>query len=193
MSDGNGRFDDLCARYTEPLVRELMRFGCLEQDARDVAQEALLATWKRIEWIAPGAEWIYLKTAAHRRAINRNRDEQAVIRGGGANVSLEALGGVMIDRSATAEAQLIAREEAERFRRRFDTAFAELAPESRLCLILRRRGHSPAEVAKQLGLSGTAVRSRLMRATRQLRERVGPPPHDVEWAELTGDNDDHEE
>lgn len=194
MSDVNRRFDELCSQYTKRLVRELVRFGCLEQDARELAQEALIATWKHLDTIEAGAEWAYVKTAAHRLAINRNRDENTLRRGGGASISLDAIGGVTIDDTASAEERLIRVEQKVRFQRDFHTALEELSPDTRLCLILRRRGHTPREIAKDLGINGTAVRSRLARATRHLRERVGAPPKGLSWAELAGENDDdHEE
>lgn len=194
MSDVNGRFDDLCNQYTKRLVYELVRFGCLEQDARELAQDALFATWKHLDTIAPGAEWAYARTAAHRLAMNRNRDEHTIRRGGGANVSLEAIGGIPIDESASIEERLIRTEQKERFRRDFLAALEELSEETRLCLVLRRRGCSPREIAKSLGINGTAVRSRLARAAKHLRERVGAPPKGLSWAELAGEhNDDHQE
>lgn len=115
MSDVNRRFDELCRQYTKRLVRELVRFGCLEQDARELAQEALFATWKHLDTIEAGAEWAYVKTAAHRLAINRNRDENTQRRGGRANISLDAIGGVTIDETASAEERLIRVEQRARF------------------------------------------------------------------------------
>jgi RNA polymerase sigma factor (sigma-70 family) len=185
MNDDNRRFDDLCDRYTERLVRDLVRFGCLDQDAREIAQEALFATWQKLHTIRPGAEWAYVRTAAHRLAINR------ATRGGDrTNVPLEALGGAPRDKSESVEERLIRSEQNEQFQRQFNAAVEELPQETMLVLVMRRRGYGPKEIATHLGVHGTAVRSRLARAVKHLRERVDAPPQGLSWAELAGDNDD---
>lgn len=178
MNDRNHRFEKLC-EGTERLVRALIRFGRREQDARDVVQDALLATWKHLDKIAPGAEWIYVRRAAHHRAIN-----QATRAPEG-----EPLDDTQRDETGSVEERLVQQQEVEQFRKRFDAAMAELPEESRLYLVLRLRGLSPKEIAEQLDVPRTAVRTRLMRATRHLRERVGPPPEGVERAKLTGENE----
>ena len=195
MADANRRFDDLCRRHTDRLVRDLVHYGNLEQDAREVVQEALLAVWKRIETleIAPEAEWVYLRTAARRLLINRRRELEAIKRGGGKDLSLDDLTHAPADEAMSAEERLIRSEESERFRHAFHAAMSELPPESQQYLVLRQRGFGPNEIAKKVGVQSTEVRSRLMRANKFLRERVGPPPAGVNWSELTGENDDHQE
>lgn len=54
-------------------------------------------------------------------------------------------------------------------------ALLELAPEDRMILLLSEaEGHSGPEVARELGLSHDAVRARLSRVRRRLRERLAP-------------------
>ncbi|HYO78358.1 MAG TPA: RNA polymerase sigma factor [Thermoanaerobaculia bacterium] len=190
MNDTDRRFEELCERYRERLVKDLVRSGCRPQDAEEVAQETLLAAWKHIENIPRDAEWPYLKVAAHNLNRNRVRAENAAMRGGGAKVSLETFGGVMADKSSSVEERLLRDEQAERFRREFAAALSELPEETRLWIVMRRRGMSPQEIAAIEGAGRTAVRSRLSRAFQHLRERVGSPPPGAAWAELTEENDD---
>ncbi len=189
MNDSNRRLDDLCERHRARLVSDLVRFGSRPQEAEEIAQDALLAMWKRIDRVQPGAEWTYVRTAAHRLAINA-----ALRRKVEANsVPLDVRDGAMRDATMSAEARVIRDEEAERFRRTLHAALSELPDETRLWIVMRRRGISPHDIAKQLGVGRTAVRSRRMRAFKQLRERVGAPPPGGERAEQTGDDDDDEE
>jgi RNA polymerase sigma factor (sigma-70 family) len=180
--DPDHRFATLCDLYTERLVRDLVCFGRTEHDARDLVQDTLLASWKHLDTVAPGAEWSYLQRAAHRRAINQATRTRET----------DPLAETQRDKAASAEDRLVRRDEVAQFRQRFNAAMAELPEESRLYLVLRRRGVSPKEIAERLGVPRTAVRTRLMRAAHHLRERVGPPPDGVEWSELTGEIDDQE-
>jgi RNA polymerase sigma-70 factor (ECF subfamily) len=189
MNDTDRRLEELYQQYSKRLVNDLVRLGCRPQDAEEVAQETLLAAWKHIENIPSGAEWPYLKVAAHNLNLNRIRADSALMRGGGANVSLEVVG-VMADKSKSVEEKLLREEQAARFRRDFAAALNELAEETRLWIAMRRAGMTPQEIAAKEGVSRTAVRSRLSRAVQHLRERVGAPPPGVDWAQLTEENDD---
>lgn len=194
MNDRNRRYDELCAKYTKRLIAALVGFGRTPQDAADIAQEVLVEMWKHIDNVKPGAEWPYLKTAAFRRGRNQVRHGNALRRGGGNNVSLEAVGGAIRDESASTEKRLIDNEESRRFSRDFHTAMSELPQETQLCVVLRSRGYGPNEIAKHLGTTSDVVRSRLKRAFKYLREHVAAPPHDVKWTEFSVENDDdHEE
>lgn len=169
-------------------MRILQRNGCLEQDARDIAQETLLAVWKHLALIPRAAEWAYLKRTAKRKAINRRRDENACIRGGGANVSLEVVHDTEAD-ALTPEEQVIREEALTNFHRAFAKAMDELEDDTRLCIVLRRRGMASKKIAGKLGLTDQAVRSRLSRAKKHLRERLGAPPEGVEWLEAIGEDE----
>lgn len=182
MDEGTRRFIRLCDEHGERLVRDIMRQGWPEQDARDIAQEALIATWKHIGNVNPGAEWVYAKVAAHRLALNSlERDRER---------GHAAIDERLLARQTSVETRLIHEQEAERFRKHVRATVDTFSPETQLYLALRRRGMSPKEIAARLGVSSDTIRSALKRAFARLRERVGPPPPGVEWAELTGENDD---
>ena len=42
------RPDDLYARYLTRLIADLVRFGQSTEDAQDIAQEAMIGTWKHL-------------------------------------------------------------------------------------------------------------------------------------------------
>lgn len=184
------RLDDLYARYLARLIRDLVHFGQSEEDARDFAQEALIATWKRIDDVSEGGEWFYLKIAAHN--IARKRADRANVPRHGAGLVRTPIenAGNERDDTPSVERMLIEREEILSFRARFHAALDELSDDTRQCIVLKKRGLTSREIAETLGLSDLAVRSRLSRATTLIRERVGPPPPGVDWIDLLGENDE---
>jgi RNA polymerase sigma factor (sigma-70 family) len=185
MNSGDDRLNDLF-RHRDRLVRDLERFGRSRQDAQDLAQEALMYTWTRIDNVKPGAEWVYVRTAARHRAINQATRNPV-------EVSFDEAHCPEADEEPTVEQRLIARQERARFREQFDAAQNELPQETRLCVVLRRRGSSYKQIASLLRTSVAAVQSRLHRAIEHFRERVGVPPEGIHWLELAGENDhDHE-
>lgn len=184
------RIDELYARYRDALVKKLVQFGQRLEDAEDIAQETLIATWKRLDELRPGEEWVYLKVAAHNNAHKRFRRANVPRRGGGLLTPLENEHDAE-DGSPTAEAELIKRQEIAAFRARFNTVITQFPPETQQALVLRRQGRNSEQIAQTLGLTDQAVRTRLSRAMAIIRERVGVPPAGVDWADL-GDDDDHE-
>jgi RNA polymerase sigma factor (sigma-70 family) len=172
----NKRFDDLYQRF-DKLVAYVRRIGRPEEDARDLAQNAMIETWKRMDNIAPGAEWPYAQRVASSRAINQAKRTR----------KSEVLDEETKDEAMSSEDSLLARE----FQRRFREVFSELPRITQDIFVLRRRGMTFEQIAGQLRIEPTAARSRASRAMPIFRERLGDPPPGVEWLEF-GDDDDHE-
>ena len=185
------RIDDLYARYLRRLIEMVERFS-RRGDAADIAQETLIATWKNLDHVTPEGEWKYLRQAAQNLAKKRAARENVPRHGAGRLTPLEDEHDAH-DKRPTVEAELVERAAIEDFRARFRAALEELSADTRLCVVLKRRGFNSKQIARHLNLSEVAVRSRLSRAAALLRDRLGPPP-DVPWAELLGEeNDDHEQ
>lgn len=188
MSDD--RFEELCVRYREPLVRYLMRFGRQKQEAEDIAHEALLKVRGHIDGVQLGSEWTYLRVAATRLAQNEFRRVSAVKRGGGeAHVSFDWVADNAADSPHDFENRAIARVELARLQRQVGEVMNLLSRDTQLAIVLRHRGYRSKEIAKKLGLSATDVRSKLHRATEMFRARLGEPPHAVAWLDLAGDDE----
>lgn len=181
------RIEELYAKYLQRLVRALGRYP----DAEDIAQESLIATWKRLDHTSVEDEWPYLATAARNNAKKRYARANAPRRGGGLLRQLEDEHDATDDRRS-AEDDLIERQEILRFRAQFNAVMAELDLRTQQCLALRRRGLASQEIAAHVGLTDQAVRTRISRAQALLRARLSPPP-DVPWLELLGDDDDDHE
>lgn len=179
------RLDDLYARYLEALTRTVIGFGASVDDAKDIAQETLIATWKRLEHVAPGAEWAYLRVAARNRHLRRVEQH--------ANLQPFGPDDDTIDRKPSPETEVIEKQEAALFNERFRAAMRELSPDTQQAIALRGQGLGSKEIARKLGLTDQAVRTRLSRAFELIRARAGDPPAGVAWMRLPGDEDDHQE
>src|SRR5688572_21195483 len=82
MSNDDRRFDQLYAEFGTGLVRDLEHRGHSPEDARELAHDALLEVRGRIDSVHPEARWVYIRTTARRRGINRRRDDNTQRRGG---------------------------------------------------------------------------------------------------------------
>lgn len=169
---------DRFERFRTPLIRDLMSFGRSEEDAKDVVQQVMMETLKHADRIPRGAEWAYLKSAAHKRAINQVQRYKPSIPPGYAPGRSE---------EPRAEAQLISDEEQRRFASEYKAVFATFPPLTQQIFLLRRRGLGFDEIAKTLGINSTNARTRFSRGAQILRERVSAPP---DGAELPGDDDE---
>src|ERR1043165_1227182 len=128
------RFSGLYRQF-DRLVRYLRGRGRPEQDANDLAQDAMIATWSRIDDIQLGAEWSYAKKAAWSRAVNQAERTREV---DGLPEEFEA-------GSFPAEDLLNAD-----FQQRFAEEFGRLSPVTQQIFILRNRDHSLAGIAVTL-------------------------------------------
>jgi RNA polymerase sigma factor (sigma-70 family) len=167
------RFEELCIAFRDRLIGTLVRFGRSPADAEDLAHDALLSVRPRLDRVQPGCEWAYLRMAARNLAINqatrRDRPPPEPER----------------EPPQSAEQAAINNEFAAAFRAVMD----ELPPETRQIVTLKRRGDGFPEIARKLNMTPDAVRSRMSRAAKLLRERLGTPPPGTGWME---NDDDHE-
>jgi RNA polymerase sigma-70 factor (ECF subfamily) len=174
---GNGEaFAEMVLPYGPGLYRRALRLTGNAADAEDARQEALLKAFSRLNQFAGQQDegkddlhaWVSrITTNASIDLIRQRRD--------GKYVSLEEPGVVPEDTLGT---RLPARTDnpEERYARREQRvliagAIARLAPDLRqICLLRDVLQYSTHEVAVRLGISTVAVRLRLFRAHRRLRE-----------------------
>lgn len=184
-------FEEFWRRYYRDIVGELIRFGRLPEDAEELASDTLRAVWPDIQKVRREAWWVFLRTAAHRKAINQHRDAHAQRRDASRTGPLDE---VREDSHHTTPEDLaIARERIARLRADIRTVMDELPEDTRLYIVLRHRNHGYEEIARKLRVTLSAVQSRLHRATKRFEERLGPAPEGITWIELAGElTDDHE-
>jgi RNA polymerase sigma-70 factor (ECF subfamily) len=163
--------DALLKRYQPHVYRFGMRMCRDPEAAQDVLQETLFAAARTLRGFRGASSlgtWLY--TIARSFCIKTRRRSVFAP----AVVSLESEPGVARradDANPDPERQLADREVGLAL----DAAIADLEPEYREVLVLRDvEGLKAAEVAEVTGLSVAAVKSRLHRARRFVRGRVGP-------------------
>jgi RNA polymerase sigma-70 factor (ECF subfamily) len=196
LGDGEA-FAEMVLPYGPGLYRRALRLTGNPADAEDARQEALLKAFSRLNQFAGQQDdgkddlhaWVSRITTNASIDLIRQRRE-------GKYVSLEESG---ITPEDTLGSRLPARADnpEERYARREQRiliagAIARLAPDLRqICLLRDVLQYSTHEVAARLGISTVAVRLRLFRAHRRLREGLrdsmrqkqrraasglGPPP-----------------
>src|SRR5580692_11512273 len=174
---GNGEaFAEMVLPYGPGLYRRALRLTGNAADAEDARQEALLKAFSRLSQFAGQQDegkddlhaWVSRITTNASIDLIRQRRE-------GKYVSLEEPG---ITPEETLGNRLPARSDnpEERYARREQRvlmagAIARLAPDLRqICLLRDVLQYSTHEVAERLGISTVAVRLRLFRAHRRLRD-----------------------
>lgn len=186
LGDGEA-FAQIVQPYTVGLYRRALRMTGNTADAEDARQEALLKAFSRLNQFA--GQQVEGKDDLHawisRIAANASIDLIRQRRGGKL-VPLEEPGlapeetlGAKLPAHSDNPEELFARRE---LRRLLAGAIANLAPDLRqICLLRDVLQYSTGEVAARLRISTVAVRLRLFRAHRRLRdalrERVSRKPH----------------
>jgi len=149
------------------LVRALVsRAGTTRAEAEDLAQEAWLAAWRRLSEVRDTARWKgwlaeVALNAGRQRARRRRVEEAAAPR-----LRMQA-------RRASPDGGEPDALEAEEERRAVLEALDELPEEARALVLARYvEGRSAPEIAASLGVAPDAIRARLSRTLRSLRERL---------------------
>lgn len=164
--------------YASGLYRSGLRLTGNPHDAEDVLQETLLKTLARLNQFV-GAQnsagddlhsWISrIARNASIDVIRRRREGKLCSLDQSTNSFDEPWSAQISSPRANPE-QGLHRQET---RRLLASAISELPPDLRqVCLLLDVLNYSTQEVAQQLGLSNVAVRLRLFRAHRKLREKL---------------------
>jgi RNA polymerase sigma-70 factor (ECF subfamily) len=167
-------FTELVDRHRDAVVNLTYRYLGNTGDAEDLAQEVFLKVYRargRYEPAAKFTTWLY-RVAAN-ACLNEVRDRRrrptfgAAALVAGQDPPLPAA-----DRSASSPL-----EEAERseMREHVRKALAELPERQRMALILNKfHGLGYEELADSLDLTVPAVKSLLVRARENVRQRIGP-------------------
>ena len=161
-------FDLLVARWEHKIRGAAWRVLGSEEEAREVAQEALVKAYQGLAGFKSEARfssWLY------QIAINLCRDRLRR-RKTRATLSLEELersGPVLVERGPGAQEELIRKDLASAVRR----AIEELPPEQREVVILKEyQGLTFLEVAQALDAPVSTVKTRLYRGLSQLKLRL---------------------
>ncbi len=168
-----GAFDELTRRYTNIVYRILYKILRHEEDTQDALQDTFVSAYKalpRFRQDARFSTWIYriatnaalMKTRARRNnlvSLDHPNDESE------AKSAWD-----LPDFSATPDEEIL----SDETRRVMEAAIQSLPPEQRAAFVLHDiEDLSSAETAAKMGITVSAVNSRLHRARVQLRDRIG--------------------
>ena len=178
-------FRKLYQRYYRPIVAYFVRSGFPLEEARQLAQDAFLRVYQGMDSYEGRGDFAFLKTTATRVALNAVRAQHADKR----RVEIVSVEDLPVPESPpiasspgmsepqpSAEESLIEQEEVELRRQWLQEAIAGLPEGLRQCVLLRVRGVSYREIARLLGISEDAVKSRLHEALKKLREAAQRGP-----------------
>jgi RNA polymerase sigma-70 factor, ECF subfamily len=171
-------FAEMIEPYSPGLYRRALRMTGNAADAEDARQETLLKAFSRLSQFAgqqaEGKDDLHawmsrITTNASIDLIRQRREGKYVSLDEPGASSEESLGARLPARAENPEERYARRE----LRMAMAGAIARLAPDLRqICLLRDVLQYSTHEVAARLGISAVAVRLRLFRAHRRLREAV---------------------
>ncbi|HEX9985013.1 MAG TPA: sigma-70 family RNA polymerase sigma factor [Thermoanaerobaculia bacterium] len=164
------RFEELY-EYYPGAVAFLRNFGFSAEQANDLAQDAFVRVLKGIDRYRGEARWAYVKQTVRNVAMNEIRARHTAKRDG-QTVSDELLVGVRDTKTPSPEAAMETKETSKRLR----DAVAKLKPEDRTVLLLHLAGRSYDDMVSALGISLSAVKSRLNAARNRLKALLGEDP-----------------
>jgi RNA polymerase sigma-70 factor (ECF subfamily) len=169
---------ELVMPYATGLYRSGLRLTGNAHDAEDVRQETLLKTMARLDQFTgsqtdPGDDlhaWVSrIATNASIDVIRRRREGKVFSLDQSANPSDEPWAAHIPSGQANPEQGYLRQES----RRLLASAISQLPPDLRqVCLLMDVLNYSTQEVANLVGVSNVAVRLRLFRAHRKLREKL---------------------
>lgn len=164
--------EQLFALYEPQVFRFGMKMCRNTEDAREVLQDTLLAAVRTLgDFRGDAALGTWLYSIARNFCLRRRRRGKLAPLETATVSSTSSEGRALPDPGRPPDEELAGR----RMQSALDDAIGALEPKYREVLVLRDvEGLSAAEVAEALGLSVEAVKSRLHRARKSVRDRVAP-------------------
>jgi RNA polymerase sigma-70 factor (ECF subfamily) len=158
-------------RYRPAVLGFMRRLGFSPEEARDLTQTVFVRVCQSVAQYRGQAAWGYLEKIARHVALNEIRDRHAQKREGIEVAEEEAV--ELSDKGAVpADSALEAKERTERLR----GAVERLDPTLRTAVLLYLSDTPYEEIARTLGITVSAVKSRLHAARGRLREWIGEEP-----------------
>jgi RNA polymerase sigma factor (sigma-70 family) len=165
------RFSRLYAEHEREILRYALRRSADPEDAADVVAETFLVAWRRLRDVPLGDEarlWLYATArrvlANHKRGVGRRTRLAERLR--------EEL-----------RRQLPVEPAAER-QGVLDALAAMKEGDRELLMLVGWEGLTPSQAARVLGISAVSARTRLHRARRRLRERLGDEATERKTSEI---------
>ncbi len=163
-------------KFVEAYMRAVYAIGSRlmgnHDDADDIAQETFVRAWQALDrYDARYSPYTWLRTIATRLAVNELEKRRRRQTEGGERFD------VVAETRASTRADPAEELDGREAEERVAEALASLPDEYRAALVLRTYEElSYEEIARELEIPVGTVMSRIHRARRMLRERLGAPP-----------------
>jgi RNA polymerase sigma-70 factor (ECF subfamily) len=172
----HGALQELLGRHAEPLFRLAWRFVRNEQDAQEILQNVLVTTWRKL----PGFEdrsqigtWLYRVTVNASLMLLRERSRRWKCVNVGCNAGTAGAANVAHEMDPTPRSRPDEQLESRELGRALAHAIDRLPAGLRPVFDLRElQGWSTRKTGRWLGLSDSAVKTRLHRARIALRAEM---------------------
>lgn len=172
-SGGEDLFRSMYDRYYTRMLRFFRKvFRVSEEDAKELTQDSFLRFYRSMREYRGEAEWALLEIIARNVGYNRVRSLSTIKRGAVKPESMHDLESSRLEPVAE-QTHLVDQLIGAQRRARLREGIAGLPKGEKRCLQLWLQGLSYAEIARALGISLDAVKSRIRDAKRLLRERLG--------------------
>ena len=169
-SDRDGRFEELYRRYYGRMYRFFVGNRVADDEAHDLCQEAFARFYEEMGKYRGEAEWGYLRTVARTVLLNRIRARKAIKR----DMPLVDIDAPEFQEPADPNQEDVTQQlETARQTRRVHEEIELLPDGQKECMKLWLGDLKYQGIAKVLGISVDAVKSRLRDAKRLLRARLG--------------------
>jgi RNA polymerase sigma-70 factor, ECF subfamily len=170
MSDADEKLEALY-RYSPAVMAYLRRLGFSHEESRDLTQTVFVRVCQSVDSYRGQATLSYLEKITKNVALNVIRDRHTQKREG-IEVPDDAALALPDERSVSADEALEKKEESARLHR----AIAQLEPTLKTAVLLYLSDMAYEDIAATLGISVSAVKSRLHIARQRLRDLVGEDP-----------------
>jgi RNA polymerase sigma factor (sigma-70 family) len=179
IGTGDERFESLYRRYYARVYKFFRNWRVSDDEAQDLAQETFKRIYETFDQYRGEAEWAFIETTARNVLFNWIRAGKTAKRSA-PTVDIDGpdFGN---DPAAPPVQDLAERQEAEMRKASLWAAIAELPEGQKQCMELWLGDTKYEAIAKTLGISVDAVKSRLRDARKALRTRLGESlPEDEE-------------
>lgn len=168
----NDRFEAIFQQCYSRVWRYFRSNSISDDEAHDLAQDTFKRLYERMNQIRNDDPWPFLATIAKTILLNRVRARQTQKRNA-RMVEIDDPDLMFAEPAAPEELDYADRTAEEARQTRLRAAIDSLPPGQRECQLLQLDGLQYDEIAKTLGISTDAVKSRLRDAKRYLREQLG--------------------
>ena len=171
MADDREEQFEALFKYYPRVVALLLEIGVDRDEVRDLAQQVFVRVYEHMDAYRGVSKMSYLDQVTRRVAYNEFRDRHAKKREG-THVATDEIVELKDDRVPAADAMLESKENVQRVRRAID----QLSPSDQTAIRLQLSGLSQDRIAEKLGITVSALKSRLNVARKRLRALLGEEP-----------------